>query len=1281
MVRLPFKKKKQQATTRTILVNRRQPEEMSESLVVPHYTHNKIKTAKYSIVTFLPKNLLEQFRRIANFYFLCVAVIQLSINSPVSPLTSVLPLVLVICVTAVKQGYEDWLRHREDNKVNNSPSRVLLEGEVKEVRTRDIEVGDIVVVAADEQFPCDLLLLMSSDAEGKCSVTTANLDGETNLKTFLCPDESQYLTCVDDLWKMRAVIECQLPHANLYDFKGKMEVYRGSGLPTTASLNTDNLLPRGARLKNTSTVYGVAIYTGEETKMALNSKMTSNKFSTVEKSMNNFLVFFLAVLLLQIIVCTVLKYLLYTGPIMEDMWYLGVAANSTVTVEDVVQDSFFFPHYLQLYHPHLSLRYSSTYKKKIEKKLSILPEMQKFIGAMFIEWDDQLICGKTGERCKCNTSDLNEELGQVQYLFTDKTGTLTENCMNFRHCSVEGLKYVDVEEQLHYTSHRDTSKTFPIDHWPDNLDTFLETLALCHTVQVTPTSRSTTEAITTPQGIQLSDFRLQYQAASPDEKALVEACARYGVVFEGQVKDELRLSVRGHTKLFKRLQVLEFDSDRKCMSVVVREEASGRIWLLTKGAESSVLRRCSDAAHLQPLHDTTLAHIDDYALMGLRTLAVARRELTKEDYQEFAMQLSQAKQMVEGREAAVREVTERMEAELRLLGATGVEDLLQEGVQETLEALRAAGIKVWVLTGDKVETAVNIAYSCGHFKRFMTVLSLTSLHDLHQAESVLQMCWQETEGDSQYGLVVDGTSLHILLENLKEEFYSVCRRCTAVVCCRMSPRQKAETVRLVKTSRTSSVCSTTGANDVSMIQEAHVGIGVMGKEGRQAVRCSDFAFARFRFLKRVLLLHAFDYFYVRGNTLVQYSFYKNVAFITPQVFFAIWSAFSPQSVYDSLSLTMYNITFTSLPVIVYGLLDQNLPPSLLLNRPELYQRIAHNSAMSWLSFCRWNCFALWHSCVVYFGLMLVCSDDTCGLPDGQTSDLYLLGTTLVSLYVFITNFKLVLESHYFTLLFLLALLLTFVGYVGLSLIYQGVLLDAFNNYGVYWTYYLMFKSWSLMLASVLLVVASLLPDLLHKIYLASKDVRVRAQQRRKRKTRAVSLKAYISHVNKAFDPTEGSGSLWEVTKREDSENGRVKELGQGSRELGQGSRELGQGSRELGQGSREIGQGSREIGQGSREIGQGIEIDREKEIYLNKIMCQDKETGHYSGPWTQTEPLTHHRAMVAVSEKVADSETFIGNKTIINDKNSLDNEAFLESETENGTTSCTGSWASGSTLI
>ncbi|KAK7079305.1 putative phospholipid-transporting ATPase IF [Halocaridina rubra] len=238
---------------------------------------------QYTIYNYFFKNLFEQFRRIANFYFLIIAIIQLSIDSPISPWTSVLPLIFVIGVTAIKQGYEDWKRHREDNKVNNAPAKILRDGEFKDVRTQDIMVGDIVEVSVEESFPCDLLLILSTDCERKCDVTTANLDGETNLKTFLCPDQTQHLESVDDLWSFRALVECELPHAKLYDFKGRLDVYRGNSEPSKASLSTENLLLRGARLKNTSKIHGVAIYTGEETKMALNTKMTSNKFSVVEK--------------------------------------------------------------------------------------------------------------------------------------------------------------------------------------------------------------------------------------------------------------------------------------------------------------------------------------------------------------------------------------------------------------------------------------------------------------------------------------------------------------------------------------------------------------------------------------------------------------------------------------------------------------------------------------------------------------------------------------------------------------------------------------------------------------------------------------------------------------------------------------------------------------------------------------------------------------------------------------------------------------------------------------
>ncbi|MPC48007.1 putative phospholipid-transporting ATPase IF [Portunus trituberculatus] len=474
---------------------------------------------------------------------------------------------------------------------------------------------------------------------------------------------------------------------------------------------------------------------------------------------------------------------------------------------------------------------------------------------------------------------------QIKYLFTDKTGTLTENTMFFRQCSVDGVKYVSTDGEIQQLNEDNNNKELAVSPWPVSvtaLEDFLVTLALCHTVQVTSKSKAKGEVtVTSGDTMCMVDLSHRYQASSPDEKALVEACASFGVVFEGQHKDTLVLTVQGHNRRYTRLQVLDFDSaaplctaDRKCMSVVVREDWSGRLWLLTKGAESSVLRRCR---------------------AGLRTLAVGRRELSDHQYQLFATQLSEARMMMEGREEAVRKVMDQMETELTLLGATGVEDLLQEGVQETLESLRVAGIKVWVLTGDKVETAVNIAYSCGHFKRFMTVLSLTGLQDVEHAAARLQQCTQESQAEGNYGLVVDGSSLQVLLDNLKDDFYSVCSRCIAVVCCRMSPKQKAETVRLVKKSKERPVCAAIGdgANDVSMIQEAHVGLGVMGKEGRQAVRCADFAFAQFRFLKKLLLVHG-HWYYVRVSTLVQYSFYKNVTFITPQLFYAIWNAFSTQ---------------------------------------------------------------------------------------------------------------------------------------------------------------------------------------------------------------------------------------------------------------------------------------------------------------------------------------------------------------------------------------------------
>ncbi|XP_064088373.1 LOW QUALITY PROTEIN: phospholipid-transporting ATPase IF-like [Macrobrachium nipponense] len=1025
---------------RTLFVNRKIPEELhNPPAKLPKYADNRIKTSKYKIYTFPFKNLYEQFRRIGNSYFLCVAIISLSIDSPVTPWTSILPLLFVIGVTAVKQGYEDWRRHVEDDKVNNVPTRVLKDGKLTEVRTKDILVGDVVEVAVEEQFPCDLLLILSSDPEAKCDVTTANLDGETNLKTFFCPDGTQQLQTQEDLWEFRAVIECEVPHANLYDFKGRLDVYSGNAGPAKSSLSTENLLLRGARLKNTEKIYGVAVYTGEETKMALNTKMTRNKFSTVEIKMNYYLIFYLVVLLAEVIVCTILKYEVYSLKGEDAMWYMenkNYTGNGT-TVNEVFQDVFSF---------------LIIFNYVIPISLYVTLEVQKFFGILFFQWDDEIRCAQSGERAKANTSDLNEELGTGMY---------------------------------------------------KDLDVFLETLALCHTVRVTVDASRVEDGLVhqSSEGAAKPLAKFQYQAASPDEKALVEACASFGVIFEKQQGNQLTLDVRGEKRTFTRLQVLEFDSDRKRMSVAVKENSTGRIWLLTKGAESSVFLKCDlQNDHQREIHALTNKHIDDYAMLGLRTLAVARRELTPELYKEFSLDLNNARQKLDGREEAVAEVMNRMEDDLTLLGATGVEDLLQDGVQETLESLRVAGIKVWVLTGDKVETAVNIAYSCGHFKKFMTVMRLTGIQSSIGASELLAKCDEDSQYDGHYGLVVDGASLLILLDNLKEDFYKVCRRCTAVVCCRMSPRQKAENLI------------------ISLFFLFLPSAGIMGKEGRQAVRCSDFAFGRFHFLKKVLLVHG-HWYYVRVSTLVQYSFYKNLTFITPQVFFAIWSAFSTQTVYDSMILTMYNITFTSMPILVYGLFDQNIPADLLMSRPHLYQANAGNAAMSWPTFFKWIAFgedAAFDS--VFFVLGLVPSRGRC--------------IHWVSCGGFCSGSSLVLVANYYTQFFIWSVILTLIFYVVLCLLYEGFIIEVLENYEIFWSFYRMYESAWLLLASILLAVVCLIPDVIQAVFLSFSDERIEERLREKKRHRHMRMEVIRAYFNEAFDPSEGDRTLWDARGRE-----------------------------------------------------------------------------------------------------------------------------------------------------
>ncbi|XP_071440397.1 phospholipid-transporting ATPase IF-like [Hetaerina americana] len=1175
----------------------------------------EMEVIKYTIWNFLPINLFEQFHRIANFYFLCIAIIQLIIDSPVSATTSILPLVFVILITAVKQGYEDWLRHKFDAKVNSAPAvKIDSNGKRQFVECSSLTVGDIIRVENEEDLPCDMILLVSSRKDGKAYVTTANLDGETSLTTLQSPEPIQLLKGPDvesQLAKAKMKIVFEEPTADLCSFSGYLELLNRHSLikigqdssenhdeaffqkflmsvlqeELQVSLTRDNLLLRGERLKNTEYIYGCAVYTGQETKLSLNFKLRRNKFSSIEKSINRYIYFFLVIMAIAVVASLVLKLVLdrnntsYHSPLQEP--------KRRVTVGSVLQDACSF---------------IILFNYLIPISLHVTLELQKFFATFFFSWDTEMYCEKTQQKAIFNISDLNEELGQVQYLFADQTGTLTENCMEFQQCSINGKVYMEREGELIMLQPDGIEENAigPI-NMSVEIEEFFIALALCHTVQVEKTKTdgytSTSDRVSYNNGIELEivkdeekedvatrdPMNIIYQASSPDEKALLEAIRRHGVAYLGEQDDILYVKVKDRVRMFLRLEVLEFSSERSRMSIAVEEVInnngqlepdSSSVLLYCKGAET-VLEKLS----VNGPKKETINHMTDFAQKGLRTLMVGQRCLTKREFNKLSalirrdrikrsilspieISATESRRNIppqpnpstsgrnicssqngfnhlisdhHGRKASVDSTTSsstnssisisgyegtemvnlrsdcafgytrmykprlnpeisrktnpndailQLEGGLTVVGAIAVRDQLQEYVPETLESLQAAGIKIWILTGDRVETAVNVFLSCRRLKPIDQIFYLTGHSPLNPCIQGLDIIRKSIHSnmDKQYGLVVDGMTLQQIFsetddpnhENVLNQFLTISTSLTSVICCRISPQQKQDVVRWIKNLNTKPITAAIGdgANDILMMQEAHIGIGIMGKEGQQAAQSSDFALARFHFLRKALLVHG-HWHYVRLAILIQYFFYKNVVFIVPQILFGADSLFSTQSLYDSLYLTTYNVFMTSLPITLFGLFEKNIDSTVLMNNPKLYLLNRSNSLMSWKNFFSWTLHGLWHALSIYYILNGFWEANDSILSDGEPTDLACFGTAVFHVVVTVANLKLWLESKLWTWIFILSIFISIFGNMLLTYIYSIMSVE-FKMFGVYSN---LLGSLTFWLLSTVTVAICLLPDL------------------------------------------------------------------------------------------------------------------------------------------------------------------------------------------------------------
>ncbi|XP_054435543.1 phospholipid-transporting ATPase IG isoform X4 [Pteronotus mesoamericanus] len=1067
--------------TRTVFVGNH-PDSAAEVYITQRFCDNRIVSSKYTLWNFLPKNLFEQFRRIANFYFLIIFLVQVIVDTPTSPVTSGLPLFFVITVTAIKQGYEDWLRHRADNEVNKKTVYIIENAKRVRKESEKIKVGDVVEVQADETFPCDLILLSSCTSDGTCYVTTASLDGESNCKTHYAVRDTIGLWTAESIDTLRAAIECEQPQPDLYKFVGRINIYSNSIEAVARSLGPENLLLKGATLKNTKRIYGVAVYTGMETKMALNYQGKSQKRSAVEKSINAFLIVYLFILLAKAAVCTTLKYVWQSTPYNDEPWYNQKTQKERDTLK-----------VLKMFTDFLS--FMVLFNFIIPVSMYVTVEMQKFLGSFFISWDKDFYDEEINEGALVNTSDLNEELGQVDYIFTDKTGTLTENSMEFIECCIDGHKYEGVTHDTDGLSQTDGPLTYFDKADKNREELFLRALCLCHTVEIKTNDAvdGATEAA-----------ELTYMSSSPDEIALVKGATKYEL-----------------------LHTLNFDSVRRRMSVIVKTQA-GDILLFCKGADSAVFPRVQNH-EIEP----TKVHVERNAVDGYRTLCVAFKEIAPDDYERIDRQLTEAKMALQDREEKMEKTFDDIERNMNLIGATAVEDKLQDQAAETIEALHAAGLKVWVLTGDKMETAKSTCYACRLFQTSTELLELTTktieeserkedrlhellrdyhkklVHEFPKSTRSLKKAWTEHQ---EYGLIIDGSTLSLILNssqdsgsNYKSIFLQICMKCTAVLCCRMAPLQKAQIVRMVKNLKGSPITLSIGdgANDVSMILESHVGIGIKGKEGRQAARNSDYSVPKFKHLKKLLLAHGHLY-YVRIAHLVQYFFYKNLCFILPQFLYQFFCGFSQQPLYDAAYLTMYNICFTSLPILAYSLLEQHINIDTLTSDPRLYMKISGNAMLQLGPFLYWTLLAVFEGTVFFFGTYFLFQTSSLE-ENAKVYGNWTFGTIVFTVLVFTVTLKLALDTHFWTWINHFVIWGSLAFYVFFSFFWGGIIWPFLKQQRMYFVFAQMLSSVSTWLAIVLLIFISLFPEIL---LIVLKNVRRRSTRRNlSRKKASDSLSA------------------------------------------------------------------------------------------------------------------------------------------------------------------------------
>lgn len=850
------------------------------------------------------------------------------------------PLGFVLTVTIFREAIDDFRRYQRDREVNSQKYRRLMRnGHLEMVPSSKLKVGDIIIVEKDQRVPADLVLLRTSDKSGAVFVRTDQLDGETDWKLRLAVPATQKLQSDSDLLSIEASIYIERPQRDIHSFIGTFSREAGE----EESLDLQNTLWANTVVA-AGMATGIVVYCGGETRSVMNNSQPRSKIGLLDMEINGLTkVLFCAVIALAFVMMCMKG---WNGP-----WYRYM-------FRFVLLFSYIIP---------ISLRVNLD------------------MGKAFYSWQMQNDPEIPGTVVRSTT--IPEELGRISYLLTDKTGTLTQNEMVFKKIHLGTVAYGNdsfelvastiqsLSANINSVNEGESSKSVGIfstnvmrrpEGW--RVWEAVKALALCH--NVTPVyEENDAESIAKSVSVEIQTERT-YQASSPDEIALVKWTEQVGLALVERDLQSITLQLTGvvkssdtasiltqttdvsvggintslsHEKLlkFQILQIFPFTSESKRMGIIIQDTISGEITFYLKGADVVM-------STIVQYNDWLNEESGNMAREGLRTLVVAKKTLTSEQYHDFETKYNAARLSITDRIQRVQTVIESLEREMELLCLTGVEDRLQDQVRPTLELIRNAGVKIWMLTGDKLETATCIAKSSQLVGRNQSLHVLKSIQTRTDAHLELNQFRRKQD----CALVVSGDSLEVCLQYYQFEFMELATQCPAVVCCRCSPTQKAEVVRLIQKHTGKRTCAVgDGGNDVSMIQQSDAGIGIEGREGKQASLAGDFSIPQFKHIAKLLVLHG-RRSYKRSAQLSQFVIHRGLIITTMQAIFSAVFYMSSVSVYQGFLMVGYATIYTMFPVFSL-VLDQDINEKVALRFPELYKDLAKGRSLSYKTFFIW----------------------------------------------------------------------------------------------------------------------------------------------------------------------------------------------------------------------------------------------------------------------------------------------------------------------------------------